>query len=613
MAAATATVDGKAKPDTGLQEDRNVVDAEFNRWRPKYHLIAPRGWVNDPCAPGYDPVNELYHVGFQWVPTGVEWNNTISWGSAVSPDLVSWTVRRETSLEPTPDADKLGVFTGCLSPVTAKAGTITSFYTSVTRSPIHHASPYSYGQELLHAATSPDTGKTWTRYEKNPVLPGPPANLDVTGWRDPFIAPWMSMARVLGDPPATLYALISGGTRNGGPTSFLYRLSPEALYDWTFVSTLGTMPKSSFTSGDRYDFGSNWEVTNFISFPNPDSVAAEDTQLDFLIMSVEGMAETGVSSGHTEFRRDHKQMWLCGQLEPGQDRSAEMTYGYGGYLDHGCYYAGNSFCEPKSQRHIILGWLVEEDLPLQRRQAQGWSGMLSFPRMLKLQRLENVFEPTESKIESLKPFGVRKVAPQTYNLTTLCAVPAGRLQQLRRNHQALDPRTLLPQAGTDGLDLAHGNCWELKASFGLTPETEAVGLVFHHSKDNPAIRTIITYRPSTETLTITRRHSTVHSDINTSEETAPHTLFKFLGPSDSSSGTDVSSTAPTPRTEPLTLRVFFDVSALELFANERTAISTRIYPDSGACCGISPFVEGGECEMSQFDFWEMAPNVRMEE
>ncbi|KAK8078812.1 hypothetical protein PG994_002619 [Apiospora phragmitis] len=605
MATTNATVDAG--------RDRSIVEDEFSRWRPKCHLIAPRGWLNDPCAPGYDPVNELYHVGFQWVPNSVEWNNSISWGSAVSPDLVTWTVRKETSLEPTPEADRLGVFTGCLSPVTAKAGTITAFYTSVTRSPIHHASPYSYGQELLHAATSSDAGKTWERYEMNPVLPGPPEDLDVTGWRDPFVAPWMSMARALDDPPATLYSLIAGGTRTGGPTSFLYRLSPEALYDWTFASTLGTMPKGSSASGDRYDFGSNWEVTNFISFPDPDSTAAEDSQLDFLIMSVEGMTEAGVPSGHTEFRRDHKQMWLCGKLQPGQDQPIEMAYRYGGFLDHGCYYAGNSFCEPKSQRHIILGWLVEEDLPLQRRQAQGWSGMLSLPRMLKLQRLEHVFEPLDSRMENLKSFGVQKTASQTYNLTTLCAVPAGRLQQLRRNHQSVAPQTLLPKTSTGGLDLPHGDCWELKASFELPTETESVGLVLQHSKEDPTIRTIITFQPSTETLTITRRHSTVHDDINRSDETAPHTLFKFLKPSTaSSSDSDGAPTGqPTVRTEPLTLRVFFDVSALEVFANERTAMSTRIYPESGACYGISPFVEGGECEMLQFDYWEMAPNVHM--
>ncbi|KAK8859700.1 glycoside hydrolase family 32 protein [Apiospora arundinis] len=618
MSPTTKTVDDEAKTDIVDQEYQNQkADDVFSRWRPKYHLLAPKGWVNDPCAPGYDPVHQTYHVGFQWVPDGVEWNNSISWGSAVSPDFVTWTVREKPSLAPTPEADVLGVFTGCMSPVSAKSGAVTAFYTSVTRSPIHHALPYCHGQELLHAATSSDAGKTWIRYENNPVLSGPPAGFEATGWRDPFIAPWVSMARLLDDPPATSYALIAGGTKNGGPTSFLYSISPESLYEWTFVSTLGTMPKSSFASGDRYDYGSNWEVTNFISFPNPDSAGANDSQLDFLVMSVEGMTETGVPSGHTEFRRDHKQMWLCGKLAPGQDKRVELAYQYGGFLDHGCYYAGNSFYDPKNHRHVIFGWLVEEDLPLKKRQAQGWSGMLSLPRILKLQRLENVFQPLGSKMESLKSFGVEKTAAQTYVLTTLCAVPDGSLQELRRNHQSLGPRMLQPRT-LDGLKLAHGQgCWELDVSFDVAPGTEAIRLILQHSKDDPLMRTIIEYAPSTETLTIVRRYSTFDSEINTSDETAHHTLFQFLDASssaDSSGEHSSSSAAPlAPRQEHLSLRIFFDVSALEVFANERTAISTRVYPPTGACHGISTFVEGDiECKMLEFDYWEMAPSIRTE-
>ncbi|KAK8116816.1 glycoside hydrolase family 32 protein [Apiospora kogelbergensis] len=575
------------------------VDDAYNCWRPKYHLLAPSGWVNDPCAPGYDPVHRTYHVGFQWVPGGVEWNN----------------IRKRTSLAPTPDADVLGVFTGCMAPVSAKSGAVTAFYTSVTRSPIHHTLPYFHGQELLHAATSSDAGKTWTRYENNPVLLGPPVGFEATGWRDPFIAPWTTMARALDDPPATLYALIAGGTRDGGPTSFLYRISPEALYEWTFVSTIGTIPKRLSASGGCYDFGSNWEVTNFVSFSDPDSAGPKESQLDFLVMSVEGMTEATVPSGHTEFRRDHKQMWMCVTAEPGQAKRIEMAYRYGGFLDHGCYYAGNSFRDPKTQCHVILGWLVEEDLSLQRKQAQGWSGMLSLPRILKLQRLENVVEPLDSNMESLKSFGVQKMGPQTYNLTTLCAVPDDRLQALRERHQSLAPRALLP--GTmDGLKLARGSCWELNASFEVPTEIEAVGLILQHSKDDSTIRTVIMYQPPTETLSITRRHSTAHTDINTSEETAQHNLFQFLNSSSSelADADDAFSSTPTStHQEPLSLRVFFDVSALEVFANERTAISTRVYPASGACYSISPFVTGNiECKLLQFDYWEMAPSIHAE-
>ncbi|KAH7020685.1 hypothetical protein B0J12DRAFT_774041 [Macrophomina phaseolina] len=43
---------------------------DFSRWRPSYHIIAHSGWMNDPCAPGYDPATRQYHVSFQWDPNG---------------------------------------------------------------------------------------------------------------------------------------------------------------------------------------------------------------------------------------------------------------------------------------------------------------------------------------------------------------------------------------------------------------------------------------------------------------------------------------------------------------------------------------------------------------
>lgn len=43
--------------------------------------------------------------------------------------------------------------------------------------------------------------------------------------------------------------------------------------------------------------------------------------------------------------------------------------------------------------------------------------------------------------------------------------------------------------------------------------------------------------------------------------------------------------------EPLTLRILYDVSILEIFANERTVITTRVYPSNGSSTEIRPFVE----------------------
>lgn len=34
----------------------------FTRWRPHSHVMAPAGWMNDPCAPMYDSTRDEYHI-----------------------------------------------------------------------------------------------------------------------------------------------------------------------------------------------------------------------------------------------------------------------------------------------------------------------------------------------------------------------------------------------------------------------------------------------------------------------------------------------------------------------------------------------------------------------
>jgi len=79
----------------------------------------------------------------------------------------------------------------------------------------------------------------------------------------------------------------------------------------------------------------------------------------------------------------------------------------------------------------------------------------------------------------------------------------------------------------------------------------------------------ITFRPGDERIIVTRSSSTQIRDIITEPMHGKHTLFRT-----------------TAGLEPLHLRLFFDTSLLEVFANDRIALSTHLY---GEDCSVAPF------------------------
>ena len=73
---------------------------------------------------------------------------------------------------------------------------------------------------------------------------------------------------------------------------------------------------------------------------------------------------------------------------------------------------------------------------------------------------------------------------------------------------------------------------------------------------------------------------TENSTVEFDTEHAPHTLFKFK---DASTGGEME--------EKLKLHAFYDGSVLEIFLNERTAITTRIYTHDARTVGLGFFSE----------------------
>jgi len=137
------------------------------RYRPQFHFTAKQNWLNDPNGLMY--YKGEYHLFFQHNPSGVNWGN-MTWGHAISKDMVHWN-QIENAIYP----DKLGtIFSG--SGVVDWNNT-TGFQTGYEKPLIciytsaGGTSDESKGQPFTQSiAYSNDKGRTWTKYEKNPVL-----------------------------------------------------------------------------------------------------------------------------------------------------------------------------------------------------------------------------------------------------------------------------------------------------------------------------------------------------------------------------------------------------------------------------------------------------------
>ncbi len=132
--------------------------ANTDYYRPEYHHTPLYGWMND--ANGLVYKDGEYHLYFQYNPYGSKWGN-MHWGHSVSKDLVHW-----EHLNPAIARDTLGhIFSG--STVIDKNNSagygkdaMIAFYTSASD---------EHGQ-IQCMAYSNDNGRTYTKYEKNPIL-----------------------------------------------------------------------------------------------------------------------------------------------------------------------------------------------------------------------------------------------------------------------------------------------------------------------------------------------------------------------------------------------------------------------------------------------------------
>lgn len=316
-------------------------------FRPQFHFSPRINWTNDPNGLVFH--NGEYHLFYQYNPFGNKWGH-MTWGHAVSKDLMRW-----QELPPAIAEDKNGmIFSGsCVVDVNNTSGFGKGGKTPLVAIYTNHREK----NQSQHLAWSLDDGRTWTKYDKNPVI-----DLNMADFRDPSVfwhessKRWV-MSVVL---PHEKKALFYG--------------SPN-LKDWTKLSEF-TAPQGEGI----------WECPALIEVP----VEGQATSKWLLLLSIQSGAPAG-GSGMRYFIGDFDGTTFRSDFRPGDVR----------YVDYGKdYYAAITY--NNTPRRISLGWMnnwqYANDIP-----TSPFRGAMTLPRDLKIIKTDTTYELRQQVIKEFSP------------------------------------------------------------------------------------------------------------------------------------------------------------------------------------------------------------------
>jgi len=313
-------------------------------YRPQFHFSPARNWTNDPNGLVY--FDGEYHLFFQFNPFGDRWGH-MSWGHAVSRDLVHWSELPVAI----PEENGIMIFTG--STVVDAHNTsgfctggkpcLVAIYTGHT--PETAASPARQTQNLAY---SNDRGRTWTKYARNPIL-----DLHMSDFRDPKVVwferdhRWVMAVSLPNDHKVRFFASTD-------------------LREWQALSDFGP---AGATRGQ-------WECPELFELPVEGPRVEAKARETRWVLKV-GLNPGGLQGGSGE-------QYFIGNFDGTRftDANPPSTTLW---TDYGkdCYCALTFNNLPRSEAVVMLGWMSNwqyaADLP-----THPWRGQMTVPRKLAL-------------------------------------------------------------------------------------------------------------------------------------------------------------------------------------------------------------------------------------
>ena len=270
------------------------------KFRPAYHHTPVYGWMNDPNGMFYK--DGEWHLYYQYNPYGSLWEN-MTWGHSVSKDLIHWEAL-PNAIEP----DAIGtIFSGsCVVDKNNTAGygkdAIIAYYTSAGEA------------QTQSMAYSTDGGRTFTKYEKNPVITN-----NIPDFRDPNFF-WH-------EPTQKWIMLLAAGQE-------MQIYSSPNLKDWTLESNFGR------------EFGNHdgvWECPDMMQL----NVRGKDQQKWMLVCNINPGGPFGGNATQ----------YFIGQFD-GHQFTCESKPEVTKWMDYGKdHYATVSFNNAPEGRHVVLAWM----------------------------------------------------------------------------------------------------------------------------------------------------------------------------------------------------------------------------------------------------------------